>query len=214
MFTGLIQRTGELAEVTAGSGSGRLVLRTGPWTPPLAVGESVAVQGVCLTLTRFDETSLEFDILRETLEKTSLGHQRAGDRLNLERALRVGDPMGGHIVTGHVDGVGRVTSLARAGRDWVVEIGCEPGLMEGIVPKGSIACDGISLTVVGLGPGAFTVHVIPHTWTNTSFPDLRVGTEVNLETDVLGKYVRRLLAPPGAAGGLTWDTLRKSGFVA
>ncbi len=213
MFTGLIQRTGELAEVSATEESGRLVLRTAPWTPPLAAGESVAVQGVCLTLTRFDETSLQFDILRETLERTSLGRKRAGDRLNLERALRVGDSMGGHIVTGHVDGVGRVKSLARAGRDWVVEIGGDPALIEGIVPKGSIACDGISLTVVDLRSDTFTVHVIPHTWQNTSFSDLRPGADVNLETDVLGKYVRRFLGSQTGRGEVTWEKLREFGFM-
>ena len=213
MFTGLVQQTGEVAEIDAAGESGRLVVRASPGEPAFVTGESVAVQGVCLTLTRFDRSTLHFDVLRETLEKTSLGRKRPGERLNLERALRVGDSMGGHIVTGHVDGVGQVKSLARAGRDWVVAVACGHELLAGIVPKGSIACDGVSLTVVELLADSFTVHVIPHTWQNTSFSDLRVGAEVNLETDVLGKYVRRLLGRADGRGEVTWDTLRQAGFI-
>jgi riboflavin synthase len=212
MFTGLIEKTGELASRTASGGAGNLVVRTSPWSPPLVAGESVCVQGVCLTLRQADNSVMSFDILEETFERSSLGRRKVGDRLNLERSLRLGDRLGGHMVTGHVDGVGVVKSLTRVGRDWAVRVSCGRDLLADMVAKGSIACDGISLTIVELLADSFVVHIIPHTWTETSSCRLRTGDEVNIETDVLGKYVRRFLQNGITGERITWDKLRDAGF--
>lgn len=213
MFTGLIQSTGRLARREIAGGSGRLLVETGTWDPLPAIGESVAVQGVCLTLAALDRGKLQFDVLPETLQRTNLGQKRPGSLLNLERALRVGEAMGGHMVTGHVDGVGELSAIERTGNDWVLTISCADDLLRGMVAKGSVACDGISLTIVTVGPDRFTVDIIPHTWQHTNLPELRRGDSVNLETDVVGKYVRRYLQ--GDAGGtrVTLDTLREAGFI-
>ena len=154
-----------------------------------------------------------FDVLRETFSRTSLGQKGVGDVLNLERALRVGDSLGGHMVTGHVDGVGYVRSLQRQGGDWVLEVACVRELLDDMVPKGSVAMDGVSLTIANFRDDSFIVHIIPHTWDFTSCSTLRVGDAVNIETDVLGKYVRRLLRKDVAAQGVSWDSLVKSGFL-
>ena len=132
--------------------------------------------------------------------------------LNLERALRADERLGGHIVTGHIDGLGTVASWTRAGADRVLEVSCDQALLEGIVPKGSIAIDGVSLTIAELRPGSFTVHLIPHTLAGTSLRNLKQGMRVNLETDIIGKYVRRYVSGAKAGGPLTIDTLRAAGF--
>jgi riboflavin synthase len=213
MFTGLVQKTGKLLARELSGGSGRLSLQANGWDTPLVRGESISVQGVCLTLVEFGGSVLRFDVLQETLERTSIGLKKPGQRLNLERALRMGDALGGHIVTGHVDGVGRVRGLKQIGRDRAVEIECEQPLLADMVLKGSIACDGISLTIVDLNDHSFVVHIIPHTWETTSFSELKVGEKVNLETDVLGKYVRRILAGGSQKKGVTWESLKHAGYL-
>jgi riboflavin synthase len=212
MFTGLIQQVGTLGGATPRGTGRRLVIRHQGWDPALAAGESVCVQGACLTVTEQRPNEFACDVLGETLAKTSLGAARPGAKLNLERALRADDRLGGHLVTGHVDGTGRLRSRARAGDDWVLEIGCEARLMAGIVPKGAVACDGVSLTVADLRASSFTVHIIPHTWARTALGDLGIGAPVNIETDIIGKYVQRALAGAGRGGGLTLDDLRRAGF--
>ena len=214
MFTGLVQKTGKLIARQTSGGSGRLSLQADHWDSPLLQGESISVQGVCLTLVEFGGSLLHFDVLRETFERSSIGQKKIGQSLNLERALRMGDALGGHIVTGHVDGVGRTKNLKRAGRDWAVEINCDKDLLADMVPKGSVACDGVSLTIVDLKDTSFVVHVIPHTWDATSFSELSVGAMINLETDVLGKYVRRILESGSQQRGVTWESLRNAGFIA
>jgi riboflavin synthase len=214
MFTGWVQKTGTLLAREISDGSGRLSLQTDRWDSPPVQGESISVQGVCLTLVEFGGSVLRFDVLRETFERSSIGQKKIGQRLNLERALRMGDALGGHIVTGHVDGVGRVRGLKRIGRDWAVEIECEQHLLADMVPKGSIACDGVSLTIVDLNDHSFVVHIIPHTRETTSFSELKIGESVNLETDVLGKYVRRILAGGSQKKSVTWESLKKAGFMA
>ncbi|MFH0881132.1 MAG: riboflavin synthase [Lentisphaerota bacterium] len=213
MFTGLIQQTGKLEEIRQGAGGGALYLRSASWPSPIVLGESIAVQGVCLTAVREDAGIIQFDVLLETLAKTNLGMKKRGDSLNLERALRAGDAMGGHLVSGHVDGMGRIREMRPAGRDWVVVVECSAELIQGIVPKGSIALDGISLTVVEVGDASFSVHIIPHTWEQTSLSSLRVGDAVNLETDLLGKYVAKYLGANVPGHALTWEKLRQSGFM-
>jgi riboflavin synthase len=213
MFTGLVQTTGKLIARKVSGGSGRLSLQAHDWNSPLIQGESISVQGVCLTLVEIAGFILHFDVLRETFERSSLGKKKIGQVLNLERALKMGDALGGHIVTGHVDGVGAVRNLQCAGRDWAVEIECDDQLLADMVPKGSISCDGVSLTIVEFKSNSFVVHVIPHTWNVTSFSELTIGAIINLETDVLGKYVRRILESGSQKKGVTWESLRNSGFI-
>ena len=213
MFTGIIQQVGALVALRRRGGAGRLAVQAGTWDPPLAVGESLAVEGVCLTVAATAGAKIHFDVLEETLTKTTLGGKRAGAVLNLERAVRAGDFLGGHLVSGHVDGVGTLRAIDRAGADRVVEVACGPELLHGIVTKGSIALNGISLTVVDLRADAFTVHLIPHTWDHTSLKGARSGDRINLETDVIGKYVARCLAARAPAPSVTLDKLRAAGFM-
>lgn len=213
MFTGLIQQTGRVEEVRTGLSGGSLAVRAGRWSAPLEIGESIAVQGVCLTLTACSGDVLRFDVLNETLQRTNLGEKKAGSLVNLERALRMGDAVGGHFVAGHVDGTGRIEAVDSVGRDRTVCVACDRELLEGMVVKGSIALDGISLTLVEVGTCDFTVHIIPRTWAETSLATARRGDRVNLETDMIGKYVARYLAGARAAGGLTMDHLKKAGFI-
>lgn len=194
MFTGIIQRMGVIESIERSGGHGRICVRAGEWNPPISIGESIAIEGICLTVTEDRKGTLAFDLLKETFDRTNLGEKKSGARVNLERALRVGDPLGGHFVTGHVDGVGRVRKITPAGRDWILEVACDPSMMAQMVGKGSIAVSGVSLTLVDLLRDGFTVHLIPHTWENTSLSALQPGDAVNLETDMIGKYVQRLLA--------------------
>ena len=212
MFTGIIQTAGRIVELQRSGGSGRLVLEASPWTSPLALGESIAVNGCCLTVAAIDGLRVRFDLLEETLAKTCLGEKHAGQRVNLERALRVGDSMGGHFVTGHVDGTGKVRAIRQVGRDRAYEIDAPPELLRGMVPKGSIALDGVSLTIVELTEIFFSVHIIPHTLAETAMDDLKPGDSVNLETDMIGKYVRRFFEGAEPKPPLTMEKLREHGF--
>ena len=215
MFTGLIERTGRLEALHRVGGGGRLTVAHDPWTPALEPGESIAVQGACLTVARPEPGRFVCDVLEESLRRTSLGDKPPGARLNLERARRAGDRFGGHFVTGHVDGTGALVSRGRADAgDWVLRISCPEALIGGIVPKGCIACDGVSLTVVDLDPDGFSVHVIPFTLDRTSLGDLRPGDAVNIETDLLGKYVQRHAQSPTARPAVDEAMLRRAGFAA
>ncbi|MBN1670553.1 MAG: riboflavin synthase [Kiritimatiellae bacterium] len=214
MFTGLIRKVGRLGGLnrTAEGGVLRVALDE-PWDEPPAKGESVAVSGACLTVVESSRNGFVCDVLAETLDKTNLGGKTTGAPLNLERALRMGDRLGGHMVSGHVDGTGPLVARTDTGRDWVLEIGCGADLLPEIVRKGSIAVDGVSLTVAALKPHAFTVHIIPFTWQHTALHALKPGESVNIETDIIGKYVRRCLAGREEQPGVTLDDLRRAGFL-
>ena len=214
MFTGLVQQVGRLERISFQGDAGRLEL-SARFDAPLQIGESVAINGACLTLVEQRGETLVFDVLRETFDKTALRDKVPGAPLNLERALRLGDPLGGHLVSGHVDGTGDVRRIEAAGRDKVLAVAA-PALIAEIVPKGSIAIDGISLTVVDVVScdGTFSVHVIPHTWSQTALSALAPGARVNLETDMIGKYVRTIAASTASAPPITWDKLRDAGFLA
>jgi riboflavin synthase alpha subunit len=206
MFTGLVEAMGEVERVAPAGAGWRLVLRvpTG-LAAEAAVGDSVAVSGACLTVVEAAPGRLAFDLAEETLRVTTLGGLTPGEPVNLERPLRVGAPLGGHWVLGHVDGVGRVSAVAAEGAGQRVTIEVPPGLRPLLIPKGSVAVDGVSLTVAGLHESAFSVALIPHTLGVTTLGRRRVGAPVNLEMDVLGKYVRALLqageADPAALAG-------------
>jgi len=194
MFSGIVQKLGRLEKVVRGAdGSGQLHVSCALWPETLVPGESIANNGVCLTLTKASGNELSFDLLDETFNRTNLGDLKVGDLVNLERALRVGEVIGGHFVTGHVDGVGVTSAWESHGRDFIWRIACGKSMTDGMVPKGSISCDGISLTIVDLKDGEFSVHIIPHTVEHTNLQQVTVGRKVNLETDMLGKYVARLV---------------------
>ena len=199
MFTGIIETVGQVESATSGGERGavvRLRVRAGRASEGVRIGDSIAVNGVCLTVTgiagdRLD--LLDFEAVRETLVRSSLADLGAGSRVNLERAMQAGGRLDGHIVQGHVDGVGTVRQLERSGDDVRLFIGCEPELAELLVDKGSVAIDGVSLTVVTAGPDGFDVVLIPHTLAETTLSECRPGRRVNLEVDILGKYVKRYL---------------------
>lgn len=188
MFTGLVQRTGLVSSLA----DGRLVVDVQPRLE-ISKGGSVAVNGVCLTATGDGAAGLDAAVMAETLRRTTLGRLRGGDRVNLELPLRLGDPLGGHIVQGHVDAVGTVESVAEEGFARVVRIAAEPDLLRYVVEKGSIAVDGVSLTVASVDDGWFSVSLIPETLDNTTLGALTPGRAVNLEVDVLAKYVEKLM---------------------
>ena len=212
MFTGLIQKVGTLASAASRGNGMRLFIRHDAWPEALELGESVAVQGVCLTVTEANTGGFTCDVLKETLDRTNLSGKRVGAPLNLERALRAGDRLGGHFVTGHIDGVGEVKGLTSKGDDWILEVGCGTPIMEQLVSKGSITVDGVSLTLAELSVATFTVHLIPHTWGNTSLKALKRGDSVNLEADLLGKHIRNQLKQV-VSGGVTMEKLAAAGFV-
>jgi len=214
MFTGLVQQVGRLESISFQGEAGRLRVAAA-FSTSLDIGESIAVNGACLTLVEHGPEHLVFDVLRETFEKTALRGKALGAPLNLERAMRMGDSIGGHLVSGHVDRTGQVQSVETAGRDHVLVVAA-PELIFEIIPKGSISIDGVSLTVVDVVPGAgtFSVHIIPHTWNDTALSNLVAGMPVNLETDLIGKYVRaQTESSPAAKPSLTWDKLRDAGFL-
>jgi riboflavin synthase len=193
MFTGLVQEFGTVAGVADDGHGGRLLrVREPGLAPRLAVGESVAVNGACLTVVERLDDSLGFQVGPETLARTNLGGLDRGDPVNLERALRVGDPLGGHFVTGHVDCVGRIADRVPGGEWQTVWFEFPAEFDELLVTKGSVAVDGVSLTVADVLPGRLGVMLIPHTLANTTLGQKAVGAEVNLEFDLLAKHVRKL----------------------
>lgn len=193
MFTGIVREVGEVVALEGGAEGVRLAIRAPQTASRSAVGDSVAVDGVCLTVVDGDRETLAFEAVPETLARTTLGGLEEGAAVNVEPALRAGEPLGGHIVQGHVDGVGRVRSVEPEGDGVRMEIECGPELLRYCVRKGSVAVQGTSLTVAALGEEGFAVALIPHTLAATTLGRLRAGDAVNLEVDVLAKHVERLL---------------------
>lgn len=205
MFTGIIQKKGTVTDLRERSGGKRLWVRIAPWERAFDSGESIAVNGVCLTLAGQREGAVGFDVLEETLRKTNLGGLQSGSKVNLERALRYGDALGGHLVSGHVDACGEVRSVSAAGPDLRVEIALPESVRDYLVPQGSIACDGISLTVAELTHETFAVHLIPTTLAETSWGEIRQGDAINLEADMVCKLVRREAEQGRLAGNWSWE---------
>lgn len=200
MFTGLVQEAGTVVSFGVGPGGGwRLVVTAPLVAPTAALGDSVAVNGACLTVVAKAGADLSFDLLEETVRRTSLATVVPGGRVNLEGSLRVGDRLGGHFVTGHVDGTGTVRERRPQGADTIFRIAPPASGWPLLVEKGSIAVDGVSLTVAALGDGDFTIWLIPHTLAVTTLGDRQPGDRVNLEFDLLAKHVERLLAARGGA---------------
>ena len=210
MFTGLIQRIGTVKRISRGAGLVLEIAADNPWAKPLEEGESVAVNGVCLTVVRCEGSRFTADVLRETESRTGLGELVPGAKVNLERALRAGDAMGGHIVQGHVDCRGRIAARTPKGRDFQLRIACGRVIAAQSVLKGSITIDGVSLTISGLGDDWLTVDLIPTTASETTLGSKKIGDAVNLEGDIVGKYVAKAAS---SRGGLTEEALAKAGFM-
>jgi riboflavin synthase len=215
MFTGLIEDVGKVASLIRSGESGKLTVATLLPTDEIRLGDSVAVNGVCLTVTRRDTTGLTFDVSPESLDRSTLGTLKGGDRVNLERALQLSDRLGGHMVTGHVDCIARVESRREQANATIFTFRLlDPAMARYLVPKGSVALDGISLTVNDVTTPAFSVSIIPHTAAMTTLTLRRTGELVNIETDIIGKYVERLLGGRAASpDGVTTELLARNGFM-
>jgi riboflavin synthase len=215
MFTGLIEDLGTLRDLRTGNAQSQLHVATGLPIAELTLGESIAVNGVCLTVTSFGDGAFTADVSPETLDCTSLRNLSRGARLNIERALRLSDRLGGHLVSGHVDGIAKITGVHKDSNAWQFTFQAEVAVMDFLVSKGSVAIDGISLTVNDVSENAFSLAVIPHTFSLTTLQDRKVGDEVNVETDLIGKYVARFLRNGAAEKpqGVTMDVLAKHGFL-
>lgn len=217
MFTGLVEELGKVKTIEKGAKSVRITIAAKKVLEDVKLGDSIAVNGTCLTAVDFDSTYFTADVMPETVNKTVLAHLRPGDLVNLERTLRLGDRFGGHMVSGHVDSVGKIIAKDQNDIAIIVKISVTPETNRYIIKKGSIAIDGISLTVVEATDTWFSVSLIPHTAKMTTLGYKRVGDSVNLETDIIGKYVEKLLMPKSSEptpqkSGITMDFLAQHGF--
>lgn len=216
IFTGIIEELGVVREIRRGSQSCQLKIDASQVLTDVKLGDSIAINGVCLTVTAFAKGWFTADVMWETLKKTNLDRLHSGDQVNLERALRLSDRLGGHLVLGHVDGVGRIIEQQRVDIALVTRIGCSPEILQQVLPKGSVAVDGISLTVVEKFTDSFTVSLIPHTAKLTTLGWRKPGDLVNLETDIIGKYVENLMKGTGSAVNqekMDLAFLQKHGFI-
>ena len=214
MFTGIVEEIGTLTAVKRGSQS-YIKVKGNVIFDDIHLGDSIAVNGVCLTVTSFSDCTFTADVMNETLERSSLGTLKAGDNVNLERAMSANGRFGGHIVSGHIDGTGEITDIKKDGIAVWYKIAAKPEIMRYVVEKGSIAIDGISLTVAKVELENFSVSIIPHTAEQTILSQKKCGDIVNLENDIVGKYVEKLLMPQKAEkkpSGITLDFLTKNGF--
>jgi riboflavin synthase len=214
MFTGLIEDCGSLQSVVKTSTSAVVTLNTSLPTESLRKGDSVAVNGVCLTVVEIGAQTFSADVSPETFSRSTLALLQPGNRINLERALRVGDRLGGHIVTGHVDSIGTVKQVTSNQNAIIIDIDLPVTSARYLIEKGSVAVDGVSLTINTISENSFQLSIIPHTLDVTTLKDVRPGTKVNIETDILGKYVERLMgAKPKTESALTSELLAKHGFL-
>lgn len=190
MFTGLIEKVGKVERIDRKANVLKLKINLQDKEDDLREGESISINGVCLTLTNFSNNIVEFDVSPETVEKTNIPKLKGGDEVNIERALKVADRLGGHFVSGHVDGTASISKMTEKNDSCDIEFKCSSDLTETMVKKGSVAVDGVSLTIVDLKKGSFSAALIPHTLNKTTIGRKRVGDVVNLELDMVGKYVR------------------------
>jgi len=213
MFTGIIEELGAVEAIEARANGARIRVRCVTVLEDSPTGASIAVNGVCLTAIELAAGGFAADVARETLSRSTLGQLKKGDPVNLERPLAAGGRLGGHIVQGHVDGVGEIVSVEQlGGGDWWLEVRVPAPLARYTAEKGSIAIDGISLTVAALESDVVSVSLIPHTYENTVLKMRRAGDRVNIECDILAKYVERLLGGRTGSAGLTEDKLRELGY--
>ena len=222
MFTGIIEEVGTVKGFAINGSSGRIKIKARKVLEGTELGDSISVNGVCLTVVTMQPGSFEADVTRETVDRSGLAELNVGDAVNLERAMLMGGRFGGHIVSGHIDGTGTVVSKKKVENSTVITIGADKKIINGIVPKGSVTIDGISLTVAELTDKTFSVAVIPHTGEETTLVLKGEGSTVNLENDVIGKYVERFMgiytgkeiseSSSPVKSGLTLDKLIENGF--
>lgn len=217
MFTGIIEGLGTIRDIRSSARETRLAVEADFAMEGTLIGDSVAVNGVCLTVVHMEGGRFAADISPETLARTTFRKTRVGERVNLERALRFSDRLDGHLVAGHVDGTGRIAGLRKEANAWIVDVTAAPELLRYMIEKGSVAVDGISLTINRLEADRFQVSVIPHTATVTTIGSKKLGDEVHIETDLIGKYVERFLSTdsrgPSRAGGIDLELLGRTGFL-
>jgi len=215
MFTGIIEETGTVIAVKKGSQSARIKIAAQKILTDLHVGDSINTNGACLTVSHFDDHGFEVDVMHESLDRTNLGQLQPGSRVNLERALQLSDRLGGHLVSGHIDGGGRILSIQKDDTAYWFTISAAPGILKYIVQKGSVALDGISLTVAGIAPGSFKVSIIPHTAAETTLLLKKTGELLNIECDLIGKYIERFVHPESEepSGNIDINFLSKHGFT-
>lgn len=217
MFTGIIEEVGVLQEFNIGNGFGVMVIKCNDILDDTKIGDSIATNGVCLTVKEKTFYSFKAEVMGETLAKSNLGSLKVGDKLNLERALRLSDRLGGHIVSGHIDGVGKIVSVKEESDGTWFTISAPKDVLKYVIYKGSIGIDGISLTVAYVDEEVFKVSVIPHTLDNTILPHKKVNSAVNLECDLVGKYIEKLVGGRNASSEtdtstITMDFLKNNGF--
>lgn len=213
MFTGLIIELGEVISLDRRNESARLSVRGSEVVKDAALGDSIAINGVCLTVVAVDKEALSFDVSYETLKSTNLGNLKRGDKVNLEPSLRPTSKLGGHFVTGHVDGIGKIRSKTPLGNAMRIEIESPESVLKYLVGKGSVAVDGISLTVVDVLKDAFSIVIIPHTASMTTIGIKTTGDTVNLEPDILAKYVAKFLQIDKDKDSSLLSALKQSGFI-
>lgn len=206
MFTGIIEEAGRVVSVPAG----RLVIAASQVLEGMQSGGSIAVNGICLTVTDFSNKNFSVDVMPETLKRTNLGLLHTGDRVNLERPLGLGGEIGGHLVQGHIDDTGRLASITQEGEAVLMRFEASPEVMRYIVPKGFIAVDGTSLTVVDKDAASFSVSIVGYTRQHTTLADKKISDTVNLEVDIIGKYVAEFMKPQST--GITAEFLQEHGF--
>lgn len=214
MFTGLIEQIGRVWLIERTGEAARLTVEAGFPAGEVKIGDSVAINGICLTVTRIEGEKLTFDVSPESLERTALRRLRPGTPVNLERALRLSDRLGGHIVSGHVDCIAETIRRSEVSGNTVISFRMPVDFAKFVVEKGSVAIDGISLTVNAVTSDGFSVNIIPHTAVSTTLQYLNIGDEVNMETDILGKYIERLLSfNTSKPAALTLEKLIQNGFA-
>ena len=215
MFTGIIEEVGTVAEIKRNGSSSYIKIKAEKVLEDVHFGDSIAVNGVCLTVTDTDGKYFRADVMNETLSRSSLGTLRSGSPVDLERAMAAGGRFGGHIVTGHIDGTGTITDIKNDGIAVWYTVSTENSILKYIVEKGSVAIDGISLTVAKVTENSFSVSIIPHTVENTVLSSKKTGDIVNLENDIIGKYVEKLLRPSEkeTKSSLTFEKLAMNGFI-
>ena len=216
MFTGIVEETGTLRSLSRGQKSCVIRIQCSTVLEDTKIGDSIAVNGICLTVTDMDSGGFAADVMNETLSRSSLGQTRPGDPVNLERAMAANGRFGGHIVSGHIDGTGVIRDIRSDDNAVWYTVEAPPEILRYVVEKGSIAIDGISLTVARVDDRSFQVSVIPHTRAVTALSSSRVGSPVNLENDIVGKYVEKLMQPApsesGPASGITMEFLAQHGY--
>lgn len=212
MFSGIIEETGQIKSLSRRDSSLEIIVRASKILEDLKVGDSVNIDGACQTAVRIDKNEFAVEAIEETLKKTTFGNLKIGQLVNLERAVKASDRLGGHILTGHIDCRGKIDSIKDKSGSYIFEISLPQSNLKYLIEKGSIAVDGISLTIVEVKPKSFTVSVIPHTIKNTNFVFKKIGDEVNIELDIIGKYIEKMLNSKSPQSKITEEWLRKLGW--